>query len=154
TTAPESVEGIKVVAEALRSAPRLKSQQGLHLDCLLTRALNERALETSGVDQKLQGVADSIHWLPHDDELAGDETTYLRYFFVEASIQALQAQVGELESFSKERAKGVRLLSDKLRSQRPSKEPEEQGQDDWRIAPIVRLAEMSLAWRESLETVQ
>lgn len=65
TTAPESVEGTRVVAEALRSAPRLSSQQPLRIDFLVTRVMP--GWLASNVSRLLEDLGDSVAVLPHDD---------------------------------------------------------------------------------------
>jgi len=66
TTAPESVEGTRVVAEALRSAPRLSSQQPLRIDFLVTRVMSGSL--ASNVSRLLEDLGDSVAVLPHDDD--------------------------------------------------------------------------------------
>ncbi len=69
TTAPESVEGIKVVAEALRTAPRLGSQQPLRIDFLITRV----PPGSSNVSHVIQELGGSATVLPHDSGIAIEE---------------------------------------------------------------------------------
>ena len=72
TTAPESVEGTLVVADALRTAPRLSSQRPLRVDFLITRVVSAstRSATISGL---LKGHGDSVAVLPHDPEIAEEE---------------------------------------------------------------------------------
>lgn len=72
TTAPESVEGTRVVAEALREAPRLPSQQPLRIDFLVTR-VPPGAERSSGVSRLKQQLGDEVAVLPHDSAIAQQE---------------------------------------------------------------------------------
>jgi hypothetical protein len=61
-----------VVAEALRAALRLPSQQPLHFDFLVTRV--PLVAETfSSVARLLQPFGDSVAVLPHDSAIAQEE---------------------------------------------------------------------------------
>ena len=71
TTAPESIEGTKVVADALRNAPRLKSQQPLHIDFLITRVTGSR--HSSYISRLITGLGWSVSVLPHDSAIANEE---------------------------------------------------------------------------------
>ena len=72
TTAPESVEGTKVVADALRKAPRLSSQKPLRLDFLVTRVVGD--LTSSPVVSHLkEQFGSSVSTLPHDSGIANQE---------------------------------------------------------------------------------
>ena len=72
TTAPESIEGTRVVADALRAAPRLPSQQPLRIDFLITR-VPSGAIRSSNVTHLLQQLGDSVAVLPHDSAIANQE---------------------------------------------------------------------------------
>lgn len=72
TTAPESIEGTRVVASALRSAPRLASQQPLRVDFLITRVTAARnSPEIARLVKELGG--DSVAVLPHDSAISNKE---------------------------------------------------------------------------------
>ncbi|MEO8383029.1 MAG: ParA family protein [Acidobacteriota bacterium] len=72
TTAPESVEGTRVVASALRSAPRLASQRPLRVDFLITRVTASRnSSEIARLVKELGG--DSVAVLPHDSAISNKE---------------------------------------------------------------------------------
>lgn len=72
TTAPESVEGTRVVSSALRHAPRLASQQPLRLDFLITRVTASRnSPEIARLTKELGG--DSVALLPHDSAITNKE---------------------------------------------------------------------------------
>lgn len=72
TTAPESVEGTRVVASALRAAPRLASQQPLRVDFLITRVTASRdSPEIARLVKELGG--DSVAVLPHDSAISNRE---------------------------------------------------------------------------------
>lgn len=77
STSPESVEGIRVVAEALRAAPRLASQKPLRLDFLVTR-VETRLVRSANVSDILQEFGDSVRVLPHDPGIANEEQVWLR----------------------------------------------------------------------------
>jgi hypothetical protein len=70
TTAPESIEGIRVVAEALRSAPRLASQPPLRIDFLMTRVASE---SPASLAQLKQQWGEALSILPHDAAIADQE---------------------------------------------------------------------------------
>jgi MinD-like ATPase involved in chromosome partitioning or flagellar assembly len=72
TMAPESVEGTRVVAAALRAAPRLPSQKPLRIDFLVTR-VPAGALRSSNVSRLLEPLGDSVAVLPHDSAIAQEE---------------------------------------------------------------------------------
>lgn len=72
TTAPESIEGTRVVASALRSAPRLASQEPLRVDFLITRVTAARSSpEIARLVKELGG--DSVAVLPHDSAISNRE---------------------------------------------------------------------------------
>ena len=71
TTAPESIEGTRVVAEALRAAPRLASQQPLRIDFLITRVTGSR--HSSNISRLINELGDSVAVLPHDSAIANEE---------------------------------------------------------------------------------
>jgi MinD-like ATPase involved in chromosome partitioning or flagellar assembly len=75
TTAPESVQGTRVVAEALRKAPRLSSQQPLRVDFLITRVTpgSRNAPNVARVVQELGDLGGSVTVLPHDDATTNEE---------------------------------------------------------------------------------
>lgn len=72
TTAPESVEGTRVVAEALRTAPRLSSQQPIQFDFLVTRVASGAA-HSSNVSRIIKELGGSVAVLPHDSAIASEE---------------------------------------------------------------------------------
>jgi len=72
TTAPESAQGTHVIAEALRSAPRLSSQKPLRIDFLVTRAVLG-SWRASNVARLLEELGSSVTVLPHDDAIAREE---------------------------------------------------------------------------------
>lgn len=72
TTAPESIEGTQVVAEALRAAPRLSSQQPLRIDFLITR-VSSGSRYSSNVSRLMKELGDSVAVLPHDSAIANEE---------------------------------------------------------------------------------
>ena len=63
TNTRESVKGTKVVAQALRDAPRLSSQQQLRIDFVLTRTPQGSGTNVKGLEEELGG---SVAVLPHD----------------------------------------------------------------------------------------
>jgi MinD-like ATPase involved in chromosome partitioning or flagellar assembly len=72
TTAPESVEGTRVVASALRSAPRLASQQPLRVDFLITRVT--AAPGSPEIDRLVEELGgDSVAVLPHDAAISNED---------------------------------------------------------------------------------
>jgi len=74
STSPESVEGIQVVAEALRAAPRLASQEPLRLEFLVTRF-------ESGLSQALsisEELGEGVTILRHDPGIAHEEQVWHR----------------------------------------------------------------------------
>lgn len=75
TTAPDSIEGTQVVAEALRTAPRLSSQQPLRIDFLITR-VTSGATGSASVSRLMKELGDSVAVLPHDTEIAKEEQVY------------------------------------------------------------------------------
>jgi MinD-like ATPase involved in chromosome partitioning or flagellar assembly len=77
TTSPESVEGIRVVADALRAAPRLASQEPLRIEFLLTRVEN-RLVRPHRVAEIFEEFEGSITILPHDPGLANGEQVWRR----------------------------------------------------------------------------
>jgi MinD-like ATPase involved in chromosome partitioning or flagellar assembly len=77
TTSPESVEGIRVVADALRVAPRLASQEPLRIEFLLTRVEN-RLVRPHRVAEIFEEFEGSITILPHDPGLANGEQVWRR----------------------------------------------------------------------------
>jgi MinD-like ATPase involved in chromosome partitioning or flagellar assembly len=72
TTAPESVEGTRVVADALRAAPRLSSQGPLQIDFLITRVASSSG-RTSSVSRIIEEFGGSVAVLPHDSGIANRE---------------------------------------------------------------------------------
>jgi MinD-like ATPase involved in chromosome partitioning or flagellar assembly len=72
TTAPESVEGTRVVAEALRTAPRLASQQPLRIDFLITR-VTPGSKHSSNIFLLIKERLGSVAVLPHDSAIANEE---------------------------------------------------------------------------------
>ena len=75
TTAPESIEGTRVVADALRAAPRLASQKTLRLDFLITRVASGSA-SSSNVSRLKEELGGSVAVLPHDSGIANEERVY------------------------------------------------------------------------------
>ena len=73
TTAPESIEGTKVVADALRKAPRLSSQQPLLLDFLMTRVVSGSG---DNVSRLMKELGCSAKVLPHDSGIAKEERVW------------------------------------------------------------------------------
>jgi MinD-like ATPase involved in chromosome partitioning or flagellar assembly len=71
TTAPESIEGTRVVAEALRTGPRLSSQRPLRIDFLITRVTGSS--HSAHVANLLKELGDSVAVLPHDSAIANEE---------------------------------------------------------------------------------
>ncbi len=63
TNTRESIKGTKVVAHALRDAPRLSSQQPLRIDFVLTRAPQGSGTNVKDLEEELGG---SVAVLPHD----------------------------------------------------------------------------------------
>jgi MinD-like ATPase involved in chromosome partitioning or flagellar assembly len=86
TTAPESVEGTRVVAEALRTAPRLSSQQPLRIDFLITR-VTAGSTNSTHVSQIAKELGGPVAVLPHDPEITNDE----RFLSAWRSIQSAGA---------------------------------------------------------------
>ncbi len=72
TTAPESIEGTQVVAEAFRAAPRLSSQSSLRIDFLITR-VTSGSIYSSHVSGIMKELGDSVAVLPHDSAIANEE---------------------------------------------------------------------------------
>ena len=72
TMAPDSVEGTRVVAEALRGAPRLPSQKPLRLDFLITRVEpgSERSNSLAKLIEELGG---SVEVLPQGSGITLEE---------------------------------------------------------------------------------
>jgi hypothetical protein len=75
TTSPESVEGIRVVAEALRVAPRLASQKPLQLDVLVTRVEGRLTRVLNVLDDLDCG---RVTLLRHDSGIASAEQVWQR----------------------------------------------------------------------------
>ena len=75
TLAPESVEGTRVVAEALWAAPRFASQKPLRIDFLITR-VEPGSTHSSGVSRIIQELGGSVGVLPHDSEMAIEERVW------------------------------------------------------------------------------
>jgi MinD-like ATPase involved in chromosome partitioning or flagellar assembly len=75
TMAPESVEGTRVVAEAIRAAPRLSSQKPLRIDFLITRVAAGwmRFAKVSNVINVIKDLGGSVAVLPHDSGIANEE---------------------------------------------------------------------------------
>jgi MinD-like ATPase involved in chromosome partitioning or flagellar assembly len=78
TTAPESVEGTQVVADALRAAPRLSSQRPLRIDFLITRVAS-RSARSSNVSRLTEQLGGSVEVLPHDSGIANEERVFSRW---------------------------------------------------------------------------
>lgn len=78
TTAPESIEGARVVAEALRAAPRLASQDSLRIDFLITRVPAGFDRSTNWGD-RFQDIGDSLTILPHDSAIAKEERVWSQW---------------------------------------------------------------------------
>jgi MinD-like ATPase involved in chromosome partitioning or flagellar assembly len=78
TTAPESVEGTRVVAEALLTAPRLSSQRPLRIDFLITRVPSgsTNSSNVSRLIEELGGMGGSVAVLPHDSGIANEERVF------------------------------------------------------------------------------
>jgi MinD-like ATPase involved in chromosome partitioning or flagellar assembly len=74
STSPESVEGIRVVAEALRAAPRLASQKPLRLEFLVTR-FESGLVHALSISQEL---GDGVTILHHDPGIAYEEQVWHR----------------------------------------------------------------------------
>lgn len=72
TTAPESVDGTRVVADALRKAPRLSSQDPVRLDFLITRVPADTT-NSSNVARLKNEFGDRVAVLPHDSGIATEE---------------------------------------------------------------------------------
>jgi len=72
SAAPESIEGTRVVAAALRAAPRLSSQQPLRIEFLLTR-VTPGALSSATVARLIKELDNNVAVLPHDSTVADDE---------------------------------------------------------------------------------
>jgi MinD-like ATPase involved in chromosome partitioning or flagellar assembly len=72
TAAPESVEGTRVVAEALRQAPRLSSQQPLRIDFLITR-VTPGSRNAPNVARVMKELGGSVAVLPHDAAITNEE---------------------------------------------------------------------------------
>ncbi len=72
TTAPESVGGTRVVAEALRAAPRLSSQKPLRVEFLITRVA-AGSTHSDSVSKIVQQLGGDASVLPHDSEIANEE---------------------------------------------------------------------------------
>lgn len=72
TMAPESIEGTRVVAEALRAAPRLASQKPLRLDFLITRVASN-SVRASNVARLIDELGGSVAVLPLDSGIAQEE---------------------------------------------------------------------------------
>ena len=72
TTAPESVEGTRVVAEALRAAPRFASQKPLKVDFLITRVA-PGSTHSSGVSRVIQELGGSVGVLPNDSAIGSQD---------------------------------------------------------------------------------
>lgn len=72
TTAPESIDGTRVVAEALRTAPRLSSQRPLRIDFLITRVASGSS-HSPNVSRLIKELGGSVSVLPHDSAIADEE---------------------------------------------------------------------------------
>lgn len=77
TTAPDSLDGTRVVAEALRAAPRLSSQKPLQLDFLVTR-VPEKMLYSDSLKQLRKELGDRVGVIPHDSGISADEQLLAR----------------------------------------------------------------------------
>ena len=72
TTAPESIEGTQIVAEAFRTAPRLSSQGPLRIDFLITR-VTSRSIYSPHMAGIIKELGDSVAVLPHDSAITDEE---------------------------------------------------------------------------------
>lgn len=72
TTAPESIEGTRVVTDALRATPRLPSQDHLRIDYLITRVASPSG-RTSNVSKIIEEFGGTVAVLPHDSGIANKE---------------------------------------------------------------------------------
>ena len=72
TAAAESVEGTLMVAQALRTAPRLSSQKPLRVDYLLTR-VPSASTRSPHIARISKALGDSVTVLPHDSGIASEE---------------------------------------------------------------------------------
>ncbi len=70
-TTAESIDGIRMVAEALRQAPRLPDQQPVRLDFLVTRV--DHRIQSTVVDMLRMKLGGSVSFLPHDAEIGTKE---------------------------------------------------------------------------------
>ena len=75
TTAPESVKGTQVVADALRAAPRLSSQKPLRIDFLITR-VPPGPTRSPNVSRLMEELGGSVALLPHDSGIAYEERAF------------------------------------------------------------------------------
>jgi cellulose biosynthesis protein BcsQ len=75
TTAPESVEGTRVVAEAMRAAPRLASQEPLRVDFLLTRVTSGSQREPH-IARIIEVLGGAVALLPHDSAITNVERVF------------------------------------------------------------------------------
>lgn len=75
TTAPESAEGTRVVADALRTAPRLSSQRPLRIDFLITR-VTSGAARSSNVSRLTEELGGAVTVLPHDAGIAIEKRVF------------------------------------------------------------------------------
>lgn len=75
TSAPESVQGTRVVSEALSAAPRLASQRPLRVSFLITRVPSgsTRAAKIERIREELGSADGEVAVLPHDSGIAGEE---------------------------------------------------------------------------------
>ncbi len=71
TTAPESIDGTRVVADALRTAPRLKSQRAIQIDFLITRVTGSP--NSPHISRLATQLGESVSVLPHDAAIANEE---------------------------------------------------------------------------------
>lgn len=82
TSAPESVHGTEIIAESLRAAPRLSSQQPLRLHFVLTRVTSESPVSPQ-VQRVTDAFDDEITVLPHDSAMADEEQILSRWRLAE-----------------------------------------------------------------------
>jgi septum formation inhibitor-activating ATPase MinD len=72
TTAPESVEGTRVVAEALKAAPRMPSQQPVVVEFLVTR-VDPVTMSQATKDRLNMALGENYQLIPHDAPITNSE---------------------------------------------------------------------------------
>jgi MinD-like ATPase involved in chromosome partitioning or flagellar assembly len=99
TRAPESVDGTKVVADALRKTPRLSSQQPLRIEFLITRVPPE-STESASVYRLKRELGGSVTVLPRDSRIEINEATSspLRPYMGTPSLETGEAGKGLLSA--------------------------------------------------------